>query len=254
MKLYKSKVLKTAKKENGYLEKATNNPIFLNSKTANAGSNNFTKYGRDYGWNGVAWCCIFVWWCFEKTYGAKWEKLIKKTASCEEMRMYFREKSRYSTIPKKGALIFFWTTSQSRADHIGIVYKVTNNMVYTIEGNTSSGTSVIPNGGGVCKKSYARDNTRILGYGYPNYDEKSLRAPKAPLIFGAKSNKVKNLQKCLNRVLPVSLVEDGEYGEKTASAVKSFKMTFKMKSKNGKIYGKKMNKLLQKQMETNKNI
>ena len=39
------KVIKIAENEVGYLEKRTN--AQLDSKTANAGYNNYTKYGRD---------------------------------------------------------------------------------------------------------------------------------------------------------------------------------------------------------------
>ena len=46
-----SKVIEVAKKEVGYLEKKTN--AWLSSKTKNAGSNNYTKYGKWFGMNGV---------------------------------------------------------------------------------------------------------------------------------------------------------------------------------------------------------
>lgn len=41
-----TKLIKTAEAEVGYLEKATN--AQLDSKTANAGYNNYTKYARDH--------------------------------------------------------------------------------------------------------------------------------------------------------------------------------------------------------------
>lgn len=45
-----SKVIKIAREELGYLEKASNDTPethYLDSKTANAGDKNFTKYARD---------------------------------------------------------------------------------------------------------------------------------------------------------------------------------------------------------------
>ena len=36
--------------------------------------------------------------------------------------------------------------------------------MHTIEGNTSAGATVIANGGAVCRKSYKRNYSRILGY------------------------------------------------------------------------------------------
>lgn len=74
---YLSKVLKVAEAEVGYLEKASNSQ--LDSKTANAGSANFTKYARDLdniaGFyngkkNGYPWCDVFIDWCFVQAYGA----------------------------------------------------------------------------------------------------------------------------------------------------------------------------------------
>lgn len=47
--------------EVGYIEKASNSQ--LDSKTSNSGDNNYTKYGKWYGCNGVAWCAQFVSWC-----------------------------------------------------------------------------------------------------------------------------------------------------------------------------------------------
>ena len=59
-----------ARNELGYKEKASNSN--LDSKTANAGHNNYQKFGRDLhnaGYyngnkNGYAWCDQFVDWCF----------------------------------------------------------------------------------------------------------------------------------------------------------------------------------------------
>ena len=64
-----SKVIKIAREELGYLEKASN--AHLDSKTANAGDKNFTKYARDidaipHFYNGkkqgYPWCTTFVAW------------------------------------------------------------------------------------------------------------------------------------------------------------------------------------------------
>jgi hypothetical protein len=68
-------VIKIAKNEIGYLEKASN--ASLDDKTANAGSNNYTKYWRDMAnlglgnYQGSYWCACFVHWCFYKAYGLK---------------------------------------------------------------------------------------------------------------------------------------------------------------------------------------
>ena len=53
--------IEVLKSEVGYIEKASNNK--LDSKTANPGSANFTKYGEWYKSNGVYWCQQFISWC-----------------------------------------------------------------------------------------------------------------------------------------------------------------------------------------------
>lgn len=62
--------IKVLKGEVGYIEKATSSqngnidaPATVEEKTANRGTNNFTKYGKWYGQNGVAWCQQFISWC-----------------------------------------------------------------------------------------------------------------------------------------------------------------------------------------------
>lgn len=172
-------LLKIAENEIGYLEKKTNSQ--LDSKTANAGSNNWTKYGQDlikeigspYS-NGVAWCDMFVDWCFLKAFGKEKAKSLLGgwSAYTPTSAQYFKNMGRwYTSNPKVGDQIFFKNTE--RICHTGIVYKVDSLKVYTIEGNTSGANGVIANGGGVCKKSYYLSYNKIAGYGRPNYDSVS---------------------------------------------------------------------------------
>jgi hypothetical protein len=49
------------------------------------------------------------------------------------------------------------------------VADVDSTYVYTVEGNTSGGSGVIPNGGGVFQKKYLLGYRGIAGYGRPNY-------------------------------------------------------------------------------------
>ena len=171
------KLLNVAFAEEGYMEKRSNKD--LDSKTANAGSNNYTKYGRDmlaavpeygdcYGIN-YQWCDQFVDWCFVRAYGKADARklLIDWSAYTPTSAGYFKKAGRYDRTPSVGAVIFFHNSE--RICHTGIVYAFDSQYVYTIEGNTSNGTAVISNGGMVCKKAYLRSNSRIDGYGHPNY-------------------------------------------------------------------------------------
>lgn len=196
-----NKVIKVAEGEVGYLEKRSNKD--LNSKTANAGEKNYTKYGEWYGDNPDYWCAMFICWCFHKAYGdAEAKKLLcgGYSAACETLRKQFLNKGRfYVSSPKVGDLIFFDGSRHAGANHIGIVYKVTYSTVYTIEGNTSGGSSVIDNGGGVAKKSYSRNYRRIIGYGRPKYEEEKKPAEKNSYYgkYTGKSSRIDSVLKAV---------------------------------------------------------
>ena len=241
---YASKVIEIAKKEVGYLEKKTNSN--LDSKKANAGDNNYTKYARDFDTkypnfyngkkNGYAWCDVFVDWCFVKAFGVEnalkllGQPLKSCGAGCSWSAKYFKKINRFYTYPKVGDQIFF-KDSSGEPCHTGLVYKVTSSKVYTIEGNTSSASGVIANGGAVAKKSYSINYSRIYGYGRPKYDMETKKCytgtfPKLPARGYFKLNdtglQVKYLQKYLNWYGKYNLDVDGDFGKKTLSAVKDF--------------------------------
>lgn len=179
MSILASKVIEVADNEVGYLEKKNAN--YLDSKTENAGSNNYTKYSRDLlKWigspysQGQPWCDMFVDWCFITAYGKQTAMSLLNgwSAYTPTSAQYFKNIGAWVTNnPKAGDVIFF--KNNTRICHTGIVYKVDATKVYTIEGNTSStGTDVVvPNGGGVFRKSYLLNNSKIAGYGRPKYTE-----------------------------------------------------------------------------------
>lgn len=145
------KVIKIAKNEIGYLEKKSNSQ--LDSKTANAGSNNYTKYWRDVksSYQGQPWCAAFVSWCFMKAFGLnKAKKLLKHWpyVYCPTLGQLFTKNAN----PKVGDIVIFY--HGGTFTHTGIVTAVNGDRFYTIEGNTSGASGIIANGGGVCAKSY----------------------------------------------------------------------------------------------------
>lgn len=177
-----TKVVDIALNEEGYLEKQSNSQ--LDSKTANAGSGNYTKYARDLDnikdfYNGkkqgFPWCDVFVDWCFVQAFGdTKAKQLLcqpsKSTgAGCGFSMDFYKARDQFYNSPKKGDQIFF--KQGNTITHTGLVYKVDSSKVYTIEGNTSSASYVVPNGGAVVKKSYYLNSSYIAGYGRPKYSE-----------------------------------------------------------------------------------
>ena len=243
MELTVEKLLAIAEAEVGYLEKKTNSS--LDDKTTNAGYNNWTKYARDLykvGYyngnkNGYAWCDVFVDWCFLQLCegdAKKAEWIICQTgdygAGCGYSMRYYKAKGRFSKTPMPGDQIFFGS-SESNVAHTGIVYKVDSSYVYTIEGNTSSTAGVVANGGGVFKKSYARNYNRIVGYGHPYYDGMGV-LPAEPedttLRKGSTGKNVEKLQENLKTLGFYKSTIDGDFGSATDAAVRAFQKDAKI--------------------------
>lgn len=267
MGCYVNKVIEIAKAEIGYLEKASNSN--LDSKTLNAGNGNFTKYARDLdnipGFyngkkNGYAYCDIFVDWCFVNAYGVDDAKRLlcqpnkSLGAGCQYSMNYYKTKGQLKTTPKIGDQIFFFD-STGVVNHTGLVYDVDRTYVYTIEGNTSSASGVVANGGGVFAKKYSLNYGRIAGYGRPVYDDEPsktvsvLEWQKAAIkdgftfplcgadgIWGSECERVaqkavvrrrytyqyQNLTKLVQRLVGVDV--DGLCGPKTVAAVKKYQI------------------------------
>lgn len=169
-------VINIALAEVGYLEKASG--VNLYNKTANAGNKNYTKYG--YEMNKIYpavmdypayWCDSFVDWCFYKAFDVCNAKKVLcgdfDDYTIASAQLYKNKGAWHTSKPQRGDQIFF--TNGKRICHTGLVYKVDSKYIYTVEGNTSDGTAVVPNGGAVCKKKYILNNSRIAGYGRPLY-------------------------------------------------------------------------------------
>ena len=226
-KYYASTIIALAQNEIGYLEKASNSQ--LDSKTANAGYNNFTKYARDLdnipGFfngpkNGYPWCTSFYCWLFVKSFGVEQARKMlylpvnSLAAGCIYAVDYYRKNGAFYSVPKAGDQIFF-KDARGNIVHTGLVEKVTATTVYTIEGNTSTTAGVVANGGGVCRKSYNISYSRIAGYGRPKYDSES-----KPVV--QPSNRimtVADIQNWLNKNYGAGLVVDNDYGTLTKKAI-----------------------------------
>lgn len=164
-------LINIAKQEIGYLEKKSASQ--LDGKTANAGSNNYTKYARDLypSLQAQPWCDMFVDWCFVQAFGkVKAQQLIGGgfSAYTPTSAQYYKDREQYhKQNPQPGDQVFF--RNSQRICHTGIVIDVTDSRIKTIEGNTSAGSAVIPNGGAVCQKEYTLGSPSIDGYGRPDW-------------------------------------------------------------------------------------
>lgn len=231
-------VIKTAQNEIGYLEKKSN--AQLNSKTANAGYNNFTKYWRDIypAYQTEPWCAAFVSWCFMKAFGLTMAKKLLKHwpyVYCPTLGSLFTKNAN----PKVGDIVIFYRSGEFR--HTGLVTKVRGDKFWTIEGNTSGASGIVANGGGVCAKSYYNSKLPGTKFCTPNYslvisivsENSSTSIPtthtntKNYLTVGDKGDAVKTLQTKLNKV-GYKLTVDGEYGSATKAAVTSFQKKYNL--------------------------
>lgn len=249
--------ISTADAEVGYLEKKSN--AKLDSKTANAGSKNYTKYWRDVkpSFQGESWCACFVTWVFMVVFGQELaEKLLKHFpfTYCPTLAGMTSNKT-----PKRGSIILFWRSSKNRYGHTGIVYKVDATYVYTIEGNTSGASGVVSNGGGVCKKKYKLSSldsrTKYFMPDYSLVTSKPAAATDKDLIgncvvtlktfaLGASDAQLKAIQILLNArgytgKNGKALTVDGKLGDNTAYAVAAFQKAEKLEIKSpGTVGGK----------------
>jgi hypothetical protein len=138
------------------------------SQIGNAGGQPYWSW---YGFNSrVEWCACFVSWCANEC-GYIDSGVIPKYAGCVNGVQWFKDRGQWadnSIEPTPGMIIFFdWDSpngssgpQDGEADHTGIVEKVENGRVWTIEGN--SGDSCREN-------SYPIGYYEILGYGIPAY-------------------------------------------------------------------------------------
>ena len=128
-------------------------------------------YWSWYGFGSrVEWCACFVSWCANEC-GYIDTGVIPKYAGCVNGVQWFKDRGQWvdgSAEPAPGMIIFFdWDSPDGSSgpqdglsDHTGIVQKVENGIVYTVEGNS---------GDSVRQKQYSVGYCEILGYGVPQY-------------------------------------------------------------------------------------
>lgn len=123
------------------------------------GVHGYTIYGAAIDGDYRAWCTAFIKWCsgytqIDTTYfptqhrSRDWKDRLKRLGAYED------DEDAYQ--PQPGDLIFFNHDGEQVPQHIGIVEKVEDGMVYTVEGNLERAVS---------RGVYPLDFEEIIGYG-----------------------------------------------------------------------------------------
>lgn len=138
--------------------------------TNSSGNKNYTEYGYWFGYYAMgkndghfyAWCAMFISWCARQARiptsvisNAAYARADGSSKKGGYSYFHMDYKNRGSYTPQPGDLIFF-----GNWDHVGIVYKVVNGEVYTIEGNNDNSVKIT---------KYSLTDPYIKCYGVPKY-------------------------------------------------------------------------------------
>ncbi|GAA6420053.1 lysozyme family protein [Clostridia bacterium UC5.1-2G4] len=139
----------------------TSNSKLVNIASSQIGNHGGTPYWSWYGYKErVEWCACFVSWVAYQS--GDLDVTIPKFAAVVDGVKWYKDKGQWQDrryIPKSGDIIFFDWEVDGTPDHVGIVEKSENGIVYTIEGNSND----------QCRQNtYVIDSKVVYGYGVIN--------------------------------------------------------------------------------------
>lgn len=171
------------------------------------------------------WCAMFVTYC-ARMAGVP-TTIIPNFASCTVSRdSFFKPKGQWKLrttgyTPKPGDLIYYnWDGNMSGPpQHVGLVWKVENGNVITIEGNTSDSSGKTKYDG-VFSKTRALNYKCILAYAAPAYpaNAAATNVTETKVSTMVKNTHIANFQTWLNNTYKTNLKVDGECGPDTKKA------------------------------------
>lgn len=233
---YVEKLLAVAANEVGYEE----------------GKRGYSKYGEWAGDPYTQWCAEFLCWCVDQVDQQHGTQLLKKVyplySGTNTGRDWFVKEGRYLVrnghlenwgyqwfkgeteymeryqyIPQPGDWMFFTWTSGTDTDHVAMVEYCTRDkkgkvFVHVIEGNNPKG---------VARNVYPLENMQVLGYGtVHDVCDWTMR-------YGNIGKKVVKLQEDLIYLGYLNGSADGQFGARTADAVRKMQKTMSGKKVNG---------------------
>lgn len=139
------------------------NQAIVEIAIAQVGNRGGQKFWSWYGFRShVQWCACFVSWCANEC-GYIDSGVVPKHAACQNGADWFKNHNQWqprSYVPSSGDIIYFDWNGDGHTEHVGIVEKVENGTVYTVEGNASNTCA---------QRHYPVGSSKIYGYGIPAY-------------------------------------------------------------------------------------
>lgn len=174
---------------------------------------NKTKYGEAYGYNGVAWCMIFVWWVFRECGLSNLFYDGHKTASCTTLMKWAKANRQFVTSDfRPGDVLLYQFDEDDSSEHTGICVSSDGKNVTAIEGNCGDKVAKV-----------TRSIRTLHGAYRPAYDEGcGISLPE--LRRGSVSAAVESMQILLegNGYSCGRYGTDGDFGPDTEKALREY--------------------------------
>lgn len=197
----------------------------------NPANSNKTKYGKWYGFDGFAWCAMFVSWVYDQA-GHPLGHIddSKGYRDCRSGYNHWKATGEITTTPEKGDIVLFDWTNDGRADHTGIFNEwldAGKTKFSAYEGNTAVGND--SDGGQVMFRKDRKAGSvkafvkvKVLSGGQP-----AVIPDDSIFKKGDNNANVANFQKQLFD-LGYDITVDGAYGNETERIVKQFQKENKL--------------------------
>lgn len=106
-----------------------------------------------------AWCMTFISACFIKANAVNALGLTE--CGCQEYINYAKKRGMLTSNPQVGDLVFYDWGNDGCADHVGIIYLISGNVLYVLEGNKADMVS---------NRTISKYASTIKCFVHPNYD------------------------------------------------------------------------------------
>ncbi len=163
--------------------------VIVNTALTQLGNVGGEKFWSWYGFTGWQnWCACFVSWCADQC-GYVEAGICPKFAGCTSQGVpWFKERGLWQErgyVPSAGDYIFIDWNGSGDYDHVGLVEKCEDGVVYTVEGNRNTDAAGVSYDEGICiRSSYGVNSTYIAGYGTPSYPASDATAAATPSVTG----------------------------------------------------------------------